>query len=150
MPASCQASLDHGRRRGHADAERFVDVGAARPARGRSVAVLRDAHAAGGDDQRGARGDIERADRSPPVPQVSNTSSYRLRDRHGVRAHRPREADDFRRPLAFHREADEQAGDVRRRRAALHDFGHRGAGLVGGQILVPRELLDQLRKHQSP
>ena len=44
------------------------------------------------------------------------------RDLHRVRAHRAREADDLRRPLAFHREADQQAGDLRRRGAPFHDL----------------------------
>ena len=56
-----EALFDDRRRSGHADAQRFENVGAAREARHRSVSVLRDADAAGGDDDRGARRNIERA-----------------------------------------------------------------------------------------
>ena len=38
---------------------------------------------------------------------------------HGVRAHRPREADDLGRPLAFHRQADEQRRQCAPARRAL-------------------------------
>jgi phenylalanyl-tRNA synthetase beta chain len=48
---------------------------------------------------------------------------------------------------SFHRQADEQAGDVRRRRAPLHHFGHRGRGFLGRQILLPRQFFDQCLEH---
>ena len=67
-----------------------------------------------------------------------------------MRAHRPREADDLERTFAFHREPDEQAGDVGRRGAAFHHLGHRRGGFIGRQILVARELFDQVLKHRSP
>ena len=52
--------------------------------------------------------------RSPPVPQVSKTSAA-ASTAHGLRPHRPREPDDFGRPLAFHGQADQQRGDLRGR-----------------------------------
>ena len=78
-------------------------------------------------------------ERSPPVPQVSNTlaggvdsgtASARI-----VRA----KPDELGGPLAFHRQADQQPGDLRRRRVAAHDHGHRlrrprrSSGLRGGR-----------------
>ena len=66
---------------------------------------------------------------------------------HGVRAHRAREADDLRGPLAFHREADEEPGDVRGGGAAFHHLGHRRGGLVARQVFVPCQLVDQRWKH---
>ena len=60
----------------------------------------------------------------------------------GLNPHGAREADDLRRPLAFHGEANQQSGDVRGRSASFHDLGHRGGRLVGRQIFVPRQFLD--------
>ena len=48
-------------------------------------------------------------ERSPPVPHVSNTSPGGVAQLHRVLAHRPREADDLRRPLAFHHERRQAA-----------------------------------------
>ena len=69
--------------------------------------------------------------RSPPVPQVSNTSPSGLDSFTAVLAHRPREADDLGRPLAFHRQRRQQRRERRGRGAAFHDLAHGGRGLVG-------------------
>ena len=82
-------------------------------------------------------------DRSPPVPHVSNTSSNGLRQLHGVGAHRLGEPDDFRRPLAFHRQADQQRADLRRRRLAAHDGAHRLGRLVDREVLAPHQFFQQ-------
>ena len=86
-------------------------------------------------------------ERSPPVPHVSNTPSYRADSAHRVRAHRTGEADELDRTLAFHRETDKQAGNLRGGGAACHDLGHGGGGLLARQILVPRQFFQHLRKH---
>ena len=112
-----EAALDDRRRRGDVDAERLEHVGAAAAARHRPVAVLGDAHAARRDDQRRDRRDVERAriDRRR-CRRCRTRGANGLRQRHRARAHRPREADDLGRPLALHRQADQQAGDLRRLR----------------------------------
>ena len=63
------------------------------------------------------------------------------------RAHRPRQADDLGGPLALHRQADEQAGDLRRLRPAVHDLVHRRRRLLHGEVLPPLQLLDQRGEH---
>jgi hypothetical protein len=52
-----------------------------------------------------------------------------------MRAHRPRETDDFRRALALHREADQQTGNLRGA-ARPSMTGHRGGRFVHRQIFV--------------
>ena len=146
MPRLGQTALDDGRRGRHADAERFEHVGAAGQARHRSIAVLGDANAARRDDERRARRDVERARAIAAGAARVEHALVTLRHLHGVRAHRAREADDFRRPLAFHGEPDQQPGDVRRRRAALHHFGHGRRGLIAREVFVPRQLVDERRE----
>ena len=86
-------------------------------------------------------------DRSPPVPQVSNTAPGGgvIGDR--IRAHGLREADELGRPLAFHAEADEQPGDLRLRRFALHDGGHRRGRFRGRQVFLVAKLFDEGWEH---
>ena len=88
--------------------------------------------------------------RSPPVPHVSNTSPGGARQRRGLGAHHTRQPDDFGRPLALHRQRDEQAGDLRRHGAAVHDLGHRRRGLLDRQVLAPLQLLNQRGEHACP
>jgi hypothetical protein len=97
------------------------------------------------------------ATRTPAAATTSAARAARVeqivvppRHLHRLRAHRPREADDLDRPLAFHREADEQRRDVRRRRAPFHHLGHRRGGFVRRQVLVSRQLFDELLKHRPP
>ena len=73
----------------------------------------------------------------------------RRRQRHRLRPHRPRKPDELRGPLAFHRQADQQPGNLRRRRLAAHDHGHRRGGLVGREVFAASELLDQRTEHHS-
>ena len=142
--------LHDGRRSRHADAQRFIDVRAARFARCGSIAVLRHPNAARGDHDRGARGNVEGAGSIAPGSARVEQVVVPLRHLHRMRPHRARESHDFRRTLAFHRQADQQAGDVRRRRAALHDLAHGGCRFVRGQILMPSELVDQRWEHRDP
>ena len=44
--------------------------------------------------------------------------------------------------------ADQQAGNLRRRRRAVHDRRHRAGGLVARQVLVALQLLESGAKHQ--
>ena len=87
-------------------------------------------------------------DRSPPVPHVSNTSPGGVDSLHRVLAHRPREADDLGRPLAFHHAAPTSSA-ASAPGAARPSMTSRMAagGLVGREVLVANELLDELREH---
>ena len=147
MPASSrQRSTTAGARR-DVDAERFEEIGAAATARHRPVAVLRDLDAAGGNHERRDRRDVERvraiAARATGVEHVGELPRQLRR----ARAHGPCEPDDLRRPLAFHRQRDEQAGDLRWLSAALHDLVHGRGGLLDGEVLTALKLLDQRGEH---
>ena len=92
-------------------------------------------------------------ERSPPVPHVSKTSSN-VRDSCTALARivfaRP---DDLGRTFALHREADEQRGDLRRRRIAAHDRAHRLGGLIDRQVLAPHQFFQQpgnIHLHSRP
>ena len=85
--------------------------------------------------------------RSPPVPQVSNTSGYSRDSFVDARAHGAGQADDFGRPLAFHRQRDQEPGDLRRLGAAFHDLVHGRRGLLDGEVLAALQLLDQRGEH---
>src|SRR5690242_3124521 len=62
-------------------------------------------------------------------------------------AHRPGKADDLGRPLTLHGQRRQQRGERGGLRAPFHDFTHGGRGLVGGEVLVTNELLEQRREH---
>jgi hypothetical protein len=93
------------------------------------------------------RGNVERADRSPPVPQVSNIL-VSLRHLHRACTHRPRKTDnlDGRSPFMAGRSADRQFAMPRR---GLHDLGHRGRRFVARQISC-RVSFSISAKHDPP
>ena len=126
-----QRALDDCRRRGDVDAELFEHVGAAAAARHRSIAVLRDLDAAGGDDDRRRRRDVERARPISAGAAGVEHVARRRRQLHRVLAHRPREADDLGRPLAFHHQRRQQRRQRARRGTAFHDLAHGRGRLVG-------------------
>src|SRR6476661_982856 len=64
-----------------------------------------------------------------------------------MRAHGPRETDDLLGPLTLHRQADEQGRELRGSRLARHHEIHGRSGLVGRQVLVPRQLHQQVGQH---
>ena len=125
----------------------FEQIRAPTPARHRSIAVLRHLHAARSDDNRCRRRDIER-------PRTISASAARIehvarrrRQRHRVLAHRPRETDDLLRTLTFHHQRRKKTGQRAGRGTPLHDLAHGLGGLVGREVLVANELLDELREH---
>ena len=120
-----EAALDDRRRGRDVDAERLEQVGAAAAARHRSVAVLRDRDAARGEHQRRDRRDVERVRAIAAGAAGVEHRRVVARQPRRPRAHRPREADDLGRPLPLHRQRDEQPGDLRRLRPAVHDLVHR-------------------------
>jgi len=110
-----KAPLDHGRRRGDPNAERLVD--SAPPVRLDADRLPCFAtwtpHAA---ITRAAQDEMLNVpERSPPVPPRVEQIVVAFRNVDGLRAHRAGQADDFLRPLALHRKANQQGGDVRRR-----------------------------------
>ena len=147
---SLERSFDDGRVRPDVDAERLVHVGAAALARDRPVAVLRHAQSGSrGHECRGGR-DIERAGAIAAGAARVEDIVERPRQLHRIGAHRPRQADDLGRTLALHREADQQRGDLRRRRLAAHDRAHRLGGLIDRQVLAPHQFFQQRRNdHRS-
>ena len=112
--------------------------------------MFRDPDAAGGEHKRGAGRNIERPGAVAAGPAGIEDAIVAPRDLDGVRAHRAREADDLDRPLALHRQPDEETGDVRGRGAAFHHLGHGCGRFVGRQVLESRQLLDEFLKHRSP
>ena len=103
-----------------------------------------------GDDQRAPTDEMLNVPPpSPPVPHVSNVSSNSpvsrtLRSRI-VRA-KPT-ISGVRSP--FIRSADQQAGDLRGRRLAVHDGGHRGRRLLGREVVTLLKALEQRGEHHS-
>ncbi len=111
--ASCR---DCGRRQ-NVDAKSFENIGTAALTRHRPVAVLGDAHAARRNHDRGSGRDVE-------TPRSIATRAARVEHESGrswngnrIGSHRPRKPDQLAWPLAFHRQTDEQTGNLRRRGA---------------------------------
>ena len=147
MPASLQAALDDGGRRGDVDAERLEEIGAAASAGHRAVAVLGDLDAAGGDHERRHGRDVERVRAIAAGAAGIEDVGVLPRQPGRPRAHGPREADDLGRTLALHRQRDQEPGNLRRLRAAFHDLVHGRRRLLDGEVLTPLQLLDQRGEH---
>ena len=85
--------------------------------------------------------------RSPPVPQVSTTSSGRGTGSGSAWVeHGPHQAGHLLDRLALDPQGDDERGDLGRRGRAREHLAEHGAGLVGGQV-VPRE---QPAEHAGP
>ena len=87
-------------------------------------------------------------DRSPPVPQVSNTGPRLRRDRAPrwrASSARSRPARSAARP--FMPRPTSSPGDLRRRRLAAHDRGHRRGRFRGREVFLAPKLLDQGWEH---
>ena len=132
-----QALRQHVRACREADAERLEHVGAAAPARHRSIPVLGHRHAAGRHHDGGGRGDVEAA--AAVASRAAQVGGGPRGDGNLDRpvAHRRREADDLVRPLALHREAHEQPGHLRRGRTAVDDVVHGRRSLGGREVGRP-------------
>ena len=102
--------------------ERLEDVGAARQAGGRAVAVLgQRAAGAGGDQRRGGR-DVE--GRAPAAGARGVDEVVALaRHRRGERAHRARQAGELVDRLPLRAQPDQERGDLRLGGLAGHDLG---------------------------
>ena len=111
--------------------------------------MLRDSDTGRGDDQRRARRNVEGIRPVTSGPARIEHIVVPLRHLDGMRAHGTRQADDLDRPLAFHREAYQESGNVRRRGPPVHHLAHRGGGLVGRQVLMPRQFFDEILKHTN-
>ena len=109
-------------------AERLEDVGAAALRRERAIAVLRDAHARAGHEQRRGRRDVEGVDRpAAGAAGVDELGAALRRQRDHRAAERAHDRRELGRRLALDAKADEQRRDLRRRRvAAEHDVERRG------------------------
>jgi hypothetical protein len=75
-------------------------------------------------------------DWSPPVPHVSNTAPGRRATGTALARIVRAKPDEFLGSLALHREADQQAADLRGGRLAPHDDAPWPRGFVGCQILA--------------
>ena len=75
MPRFVEAAFDDRRRRGDLDAERFEDVGAAGAARDERLPCLATRTPQAATTSAAHDEMLNVPARSPPVPQVSNTSS---------------------------------------------------------------------------
>ena len=127
-----EARRDAGRAEVDRDPELLEDVGAAAGARGRTVAVLRDARAGcDGDDRRDGR-DVER------VRTVAPGAAGVDRVRRGVHldrgvTERRGEARDLLHGLAAQVHHGEETAELGRRGFAGHDMAHGGTGVVTGE-----------------
>ena len=125
-------------------AERLEHVGAAAARRHRAVAVLRHFRARGGGDEGGRRRDVEgvraiaaRADGVDHVLVVLD------RDQRGELAHHLRGGGDLADGFLLHPQADDEAGDLRRRELAAHDLAHDVQHLVVEDLAVLDRALDR-------
>ena len=144
-----ETAFDHRGRRRHVHAERLEQIRAPATARHRPVAVLGHLHAARGEHERRERRDVEGV--RPVAAGAAGVEARRAgtRQRHRVRPHRAREADDLPRTLPLHRQRDQEAGDLGRGGGALHHLPHRRGGLLRGQILAPQQRVERVT-HDGP
>ena len=115
------------------DAERFEQVrGTARRRRG-AVAVLAHRHARAGDDERGQRRHVDRvaaiAAGAHDIDELLVHRRRHLDDRRDGE-HRVEEPVELLDGLALHPQRDDEPGDLRGRRGAFEDLGHRGPRLA--------------------
>ena len=80
--------------------------------------------------------------RPPPVPAVSSRSSRLVRTCVGERAHGARETGELVDRLALRTQGDQDAGDLRLGRLAVHDLLEHALGLVDGQVAAEGERVD--------
>ena len=125
------------------DAELLEHVGrACRRARG-PVAVLRHRRAGGRGDERGRRRDVERVRAvAAGADDVDDRRALR-RDGDDVLAHRLGEARDLVGRLALRPQRDEEAGDLGRRRLAVHDRAHQLVRVLAREVVPVEQQLDR-------
>ena len=146
MPTVSRRSLDDRRRRRDIDAERFVHIGAAALARDRTVAVLRDAQPGRRRHERRRRRNIERAGAIAARAARVEHIVERLRQLHGVGAHRPARARRFR-PAArpFIVRPTSSAPICAGVASPLMMARHRVGRLVDREVLAPHQFFQQRR-----
>ena len=125
------------------DPERLEHVG--RPGRGArgAVAVLCDGRACSRGHERGCRRDVERVRAVAARADDVDHGGARRSDGHDVLAHRLREAGDLVGGLALRAQRDEEAGDLRRRRLAVHDRAHQLVGVRAREVMPVEQQLDR-------
>ncbi len=144
IPASARHRSHTSRVEVDLDAERLEQVGGARAARGRAVAVLGDRYPRAGNDDRRDRRDVER-------PAAVAAGATRVDDRRGGHD-RVREPERrLRKPLELvdgltlrpkgHQEPADLAGGC----LTAHDHAHRLRSLIGRQRLVSDESRERAR-----
>ena len=116
------------------DPGRLQHVGAARAAGDRAVAVLRDPRAGSCRDERARGGDVERAARV--AAGATGVDEVRLADLDpsGEAPHHRRRGRDLLDRLALHRQAHQEAPDLRRRALAGHDGVHDAGHLRAAEV----------------
>jgi hypothetical protein len=109
-------------------------VGTARAARDRAVAVLGDPTAGGRNNHRAGGGDVERADAI--TAGANDIDQVRMVDRDVGRelAHHRGGRGDLLDRLALHAQADQEAADLCRGGIAAHDQAHHGGHLAGVEV----------------
>ena len=109
--------------------------------------MLGDFHAARRHHDRGRRGHVEGA---RPIAACSARIEHLSRRRgqsNRVFTHRACEAGDLFRPLTLHDERRKKPGQRPGRGPPLHHFAHGMGGLIGGEVFVANELLDERGEH---
>ncbi len=125
------------------DAELLEHVGRARGRARRAVAVLRHRRARRSGHERRRRRDVERVRAvAAGADDVDHGRALR-RHRHHVLAHRLGEAGDLVGRLALRAQGDEEAGDLGRRRLAVHDRAHQLVRVGAREVMPVEQQLDR-------
>ena len=126
------------------DAERLEHVGAATPAGGRPVAVLRHRDPGPSRHQRGRGRDVERA-RAVAAGAAGVDASRRQVEWRRMRPHRFDKPRHLLHRLAPGPERDQETGNLRRGGLTGHHLVHNGACMLPTERCALQELLDRLR-----
>ena len=103
----------------------------------------------GGDERGGGRDVVRVRAVAAGAHHVDEVGARRV-DAEDVLAHRLGAAGDLFRGLALRPQRDEEAGDLRVRRLAGHDLGHRLARLVAGEVVAVEQPRESLLDHSRP
>ena len=123
--------------------QRLQQVGGARRAPRRAVAVLGDRAAGAGGDQRRRRRHVEAAPAATRPRRVQKVRGERV-DVDRQLAHRARQPGELVDRLALGAQGDQKAGDLRRRHRAAHDLGQYRRSLGGAQVAPAGDRVERI------
>ena len=112
--------------------------------------MLRDRRSGRGRDEGGGGRDVVSVRAVPAGADDVDEVGARRADAKNVLTHCLRAARDLVGSFALRPQRDEEAGDLRVRRLAGHDHGHRSARLVAGEIVALEQPRERLLDHKRP